>query len=483
MSDKPNLVFLFPDQLRADFLGCYGADFADTPCIDTLAQQGVLYERAYSRSPICVPARASLLTGLNAIRNGVTSNGQWLRPDLADCGIRTWPEMLSAEGYYTAAVGKMHFYPWDLRMGFNHRVIAEDKRWLYIRDDYYRFLRENGHRKYHGDEHEGYHEGKGAMINRLPWEYTVDHFTGQEACRFIRAFGNETPFAMMVGFPGPHCPYDPTPEFLEGIDPDAMPNAIPEVPDDTPVLRKRSIQGNRQAWNGIDYTEFTDAHKKKIRAHYTASVKQIDYEVGQILSALEEKGLLDNTIVIFSSDHGDFLGDHGLIGKGSFYESSIHVPLIMRLPQARGATRCKSLVELSDITSTMLHFGGCEIPGYMDSMPLPDLDIPNAAPRKRIVGMTSGGWMLYDGTWKLCKYATGETLLFNLAEDPTEQRNLMVDPAYLDRYLKMDAQLTQEIMRSLTASHKDKGLDFGNVLWSSETFGKEGWQRTYPNPI
>lgn len=91
--------------------------------------------RAYSTSPICVPARASLLTGYNAIRTSVTDNGLWLRPDHATCGMPTWPELLSANDHYTAAIGKMHFYPWDDRLGFQYRVIAEDKRWLHIRDD------------------------------------------------------------------------------------------------------------------------------------------------------------------------------------------------------------------------------------------------------------------------------------------------------------------------------------------------------------
>ena len=150
---NPNLLFIMPDQLRADFLSCYGATFIDTPHIDSIAEGGVRYERAYSASPICVPARASLLTGLNAIKNGVTDNGQWLSPDLAACGIETWPQTLSDQGYYTAAIGKMHFYPWDINLGFQYRVAAEDKRWLEIRDDYYHFLKEGGYRKLHGNEH------------------------------------------------------------------------------------------------------------------------------------------------------------------------------------------------------------------------------------------------------------------------------------------------------------------------------------------
>jgi arylsulfatase A-like enzyme len=483
MTQQPNIVFIIADQLRADFLGCYGATFVETPNIDSLAQDGVYYTRAYSASPICVPARASLLTGMNAIKNGVTSNGQWLRPDLHTYGIHTWPEQLAARGYYTAAIGKMHFYPWDASHGFRYRVAAEDKRWIHVRDDYYHFLRQDGYRKYHGNEHDGYFENRGAILNRLPWTHSVDHFVGQEAAKFIRTYGEETPFAAMISFPGPHCPYDPNQEFLAEIDPAAMPTPIPAVEADSGRLRQQNIHGNRQAWNGVDYTEFTDAHKQKIRAHYAASVAQIDYEVGQILDALRERGLLESTIILFTSDHGDYLGDHDLIGKGSFYEGSIHVPLIVRLPDGGDASTWTDLVELGDITATILAAAGCDLPDYMDSIPLPALGLPQRSPRTQVVGMTSGGWMLYDGVWKLVKYATGDIHLFNLAEDPTEQRNRIHDPACRDRYLEMDTRLTQEIMRSIVAANHEKSVDTGNGLWSDVEYGKRGWRRTYPFPI
>ncbi len=482
MPQKPNIIFIMPDQLRADFLSCYGATFIDTPHIDSLARRGVRYERAYSTSPVCVPARAALLTGLDAIKNGVTDNGQWLRPDLAECGLKTGPELLVEGGYYTGAVGKMHFYPWDINLGFQYKVGAEDKRWLHVRDDYYHFLKERGYRKYHGNEHEGYYENRGAIINKIPWEYSVDHFVVQEACRFIRNYGDETPFAMMVGFPGPHCPYDPNPEFLEGIDLAAMPAAIPEVEGDAPGVRQNNIAGNRRPWNGVDYTEFTAAHKQKIRLHYAALVKQIDYEVGEILAALRQKEILDETIIIFASDHGDYLGDHNLIGKGTFFETSIKVPLIVHIPWATEGTVGENLVALGDVTATLLQFGGCERPDYMDSIPLPALDMPQQEGRDYIIGMVSGGWMIYDGVWKLCKYATGEILLFNLAEDPTEQHNLAKDPQGWGQYLKLDALMTQEIMQSLRASHKPQRV-YVSDLSGDPGFGKEGWQRPYPRPI
>ena len=145
MANKPNLIFIMPDQLRRTFSSCYGADFVETPHIDSIAESGVRYTpRLLGLADLCAGACAAARPGANAIKNGVTDNGQWLRPDLADCGIRTWPELLADHGYYTAAIGKMHFYPWDITHGFQYRVAAEDKRWIHVRDEYYHHLRETG---------------------------------------------------------------------------------------------------------------------------------------------------------------------------------------------------------------------------------------------------------------------------------------------------------------------------------------------------
>lgn len=478
---QPNLLFIMPDQLRADFLSCYGADFIDTPHIDSLAARGVRYQHAYTTHPICVPARAALLTGMNAIKNGVTDNGQWIRPDYRACGIQTWPELLNAQGYYTAAVGKMHFYPWDIKMGFQYRVAAEDKRWIHVRDDYYHFLQAHGHRKYHGNEHEGYFENKGAIINKLPLDLIWDRFVGQEACRFLRTYGSDGPFAMMVGFPGPHCPYDPSPEYAAMFNPDDMPPSIPEVPGDAPKLRQNNIDGNRMAWNGVDHTHFNEAHKKKIRAHYAGLVKQIDDEVGTILATLREIGQLENTVIIFASDHGDYLGDHNLIGKGSYFESSIRVPMIVCGPAIPQGEVYNGLVTLNDVTATLLALGGSQRPGYMDSRVVPGLGI-ETTPRNRIIGAISSGWMIQEEGWRLAQYSTGEHLLFYLPDDPHEQHNLIGDPTHAARLRSLETELHSEIMRAATASHWDKRVYNNESLSSDPGFGREGWQRAYPQP-
>ncbi|MBT3344735.1 MAG: sulfatase-like hydrolase/transferase [Gemmatimonadetes bacterium] len=483
MSTRPNLLFIMPDQLRADFLGCYGADFVATPHIDALASPGVRYERSYSPSPVCVAARCALLTGRNAIKNGVLGNSHFLRPDLETCGIRTWPQILSGAGYLTAAIGKMHFYPWDAALGFEHRVICEDKRWLNIQDDYFHHLAAKGLHKLHGREHDGYQENRGAIISPYAIEDSWDGFVGGAAVDFIENYNDDRPFAAMIGFPGPHCPYDPCGETLSQIDTDRLPAAAPYVDDLDRQLRKANIRGNSGDWNGVDYTEFDEGHKHKIRHHYAALVKQIDDQVGRIMAALEATGQLDNTVIIFSSDHGDMLGDHGLIGKTNFYEGSCRVPMIVRQPAGATGMVNDDVVSLADVTASLLGLAGVERPAAYDSQTLPGLGLPDP-PRDRVFGFVAGGMMNTDGHWKWMKNAgTGESHLFNIDDDPQEQIDRQYDgPETRQIADRLDAELTQTVMRSIDAASSDRRVG-PQAMWDNDRFGRGDWTFDYPSRL
>jgi len=480
MNQRPNLLFLLPDQQRHDFLSCYGAQFLQTPNVDRLAAEGVRYECAYSPSPICVPARAAMLTGQNAPRTGVMLNDAWLRPDYQACGIATWPELLARHGYETAAIGKMHFYPWDNRHGFSRRIIAEDKRWPLIEDDYQRYLNQQGRRKLEKTDLPRYYEQKGAALSPLPWALSPDHFVGAETCRYLENYDQQKPFALMVGFPGPHCPYDPNAEFLKDIDVDRLPAAIAGNPADSERLRQAAIAGNRMDWCDLDYSTLTPAESRVIRHYYAALVRQIDYEIGCILQMLEKCGLLDNTIIIYSSDHGDYLGDHGMVGKGTFYEASAHVPMIVRCPGIRPAVR-SDLVSLTDVTATLLAAAGVELPGNIDSRPLPGLGLGTERSHEEIVGALRNGFMLFDGRWKLAKYRTGDVHLFDLVNDPQERHSLAHDPQHLDRLLAMDGRLTQHLLDRMGTSHHVNLPP--EAMWNSAAFARKGWTRPYPWPF
>jgi arylsulfatase A-like enzyme len=306
---------------------------------------------------------------------------------------------------------------------------------------------------------------------------------GQEAARWIAEYQGSKPFAMMVGFPGPHHPYDPTPEFARNFSPADMPEPIPEVKADTLLMRGKGRRSGRKAWYAYKNEGTpTVAHYMLQRAYYAALVKQIDDEVGSIVDALREKGILDDTAIIFSSDHGDYLGDHNLSGKNSFYEAAVRVPLLVRLPWSQGSTSYPGLASLSDVTATILSVAGCRVPTYVDCVPLPGVGLPGETSRDCIVGSLRQGWMLVRDEWKLARYAGGGSTLFDLHEDPTEQRNLAKKRRYADVFHRLDSELSTAIMSSIDVGHADKRV-YRHTLSGSQAFGRPGWPRTYPTDL
>ena len=420
-----------------------------------------------------------MLTGMNAVRNGVTDNLHTLRQDYRECGINTWPEILDAAGYHTAAVGKMHFYPWDRLHGFRYRVACEDKQWALIMDDYHHYLKDHGLEKLGWSEYGDYLERKGVAHTDVPWEHSWDRYTGRAARRFIDTHGREGPFALMVGFPGPHDPYDPAADFPHTYRADEMPDPIPSSPSHERTLR--DARTRIRTGMGMDLETWTCDEMKDARAHYAGLVKQIDHEVGEILDTLRRNQLLDSTVIVFSTDHGDHIGDHGIDGKATFYEASAHIPMLVRTPgRGEGATRSE-LVELRDVTATMLSVAGWDIPGYMDARPLPGLGLDGASPRNHIFGMLSSAWMAFDGRYKLSKYSSGESMLFDLRTDPNEQLNLIADPELTEVYRRLDMALTDELMHSMSLSMHDR-MPRPYSMSEDVDMGREGWTWSFPAP-
>jgi arylsulfatase len=474
---RPNILFLFPDQLRADYLGCYGADFSKTPNIDRLCSESIQYMNAVSPSPVCVPARASLLVGYNCIKTGVFNNDQWLRPDHSACGMPTWPELLTQNGYYTAAIGKMHFYPWDIKEGFIYRMAAEDKRHYEVKDDYYHYLKAHGYEKYHARENPGYHEHKGAACSRIPLEHQVDIWTADRTVDFINSYQSDQPFACMVGFPGPHCPYDPPPGIAAQFRPEDMPESLPEN-DITEQFRPAYMEPQKKDWNGVDYDEFTEPQRKRVKAYYSALIHQVDIAVGRVLNTLKEKNLLDETIIIFSADHGDYVGDYGMVGKGHFFRPSSHIPLMIRLPE-KMHKEVSSVVSLTDLFSTILSLAGVENEENGDSIILPEMPGNTVAEREYLFAPSLMGYMVFKGKWKYCRYLNGVKVLSDMQADPKETTNRMDDPACADVVAELTEIMEQETDESIQFANNEKIVDRGG-LCGEGAFGERGWQRTYP---
>jgi arylsulfatase A-like enzyme len=473
--NKPNIVLIMPDQLRPDFLGCYGAKFVQTPNIDALAQQGLQFNRALSPSPICIPARASLLTGHNALSTGVLTNNYWLRPDHEDCGLLSFTHSLLKNGYYTEGIGKMHFIPWDQEEGFSHRWIAEDKRHIHIKDDYADYLAAQGLRKLAGVEEPNYLEGQMASVSPIPLDHQVDVWVGDRTIEFIKHCPQDRPYFLWVAFPGPHDPYNPPAEILDSMCPaEEFPKAIPGTVD-SQTFQKRFIQAHFAGSAQADFRKFPELAKQTIRRHYSGLVQIIDNQVGRILSAIEAQDSERETIIFFTSDHGDFLGDFDMVGKALFYESSSRIPLIAKgTPYQAGQS--KSLVSLTDLYATILNHAEIKIMGQ-DSQVIPTR--PDQQTRINLLGATGAGLMWCDQRWKLSRYKNGLSTLFDIETDPFEQNNRLLGPDLADIRNYMETELTKSLMEGLVHGHQEKSYPY--ITLTPEHAGHQrNWQRPYP---
>ncbi len=485
-ASQPNLVFIMPDQLRADFLPAYGCRAIDTPHLDAVSAESDIYEDACSPYPLCVPARAALLSGLNPLQSGVLSNGHWLHPERAQMGLKTWPELLREQGYYTAAIGKMHFHPFESSEGFDERTICEDKRWPKVHDDYAEFLAQRGLQKFDAREHPDYAKRMGAIHFPYEAELTADAFVGQSAETFIHRQPAKRPFALMVGFPGPHCPYDPPKAYLDRVREDALPPLIPEPPLDASgpqALREAFLANTRLPWHGLDYSRFPEDRKRAIRRHYAALICQIDEQVGRITAALKSRGMWENTLFIFSSDHGDHVGDRGRVGKGTFFNESTRVPMIVKRPGQCTSQRLRSPVQLQDVSATMLEAASVPLPSWWDYSPMPKTD-STASLGAPIFGVLNTMCMVKQSGWKLIHYTSYDYCeLYQLDDDPNETNNLILDPACQQKRIELQELLSRWLLQEGVKGHRDKILTRGTALSGDATFGRRGWQRTYPQKI
>jgi len=471
---RPNILFLMPDQLRWDFVGAYGQRYAQTPNIDALADCGVIFDRCLSPSPLCIPARASMLTGHNALSTGILNNNYWLRPDHDACGVKTFARLLSDGGYHTEAIGKMHFIPWDISEGFDHRVIAEDKRHIHIQDDYNDFLQSRHSAKPSGPSEPEYVEGRMASIGVLPRELQVDTWVGEQSCEFLKSYDNDKPFFLWSAFPGPHDPYNPPADILAEVAGD-MPAAFAET-NESAAFRPDIVAAHLQGSAGVDISKMPPELVARIRQHYQALVSIIDAQVGAILTAFDARKDGRDTMVVFASDHGDFLGDFGFLGKTLFFESSMRVPMIVRRSKI-DPVRVADCVSLTDVFATFTAAAGLS-PPRQDSVVLPGIGFEESK-REVVMGATEKGFMIADRRWKLCRYRNAVCTLHDVISDPSEQINLWADPSQAERRDTMDCRLQDWVLASVIDGHGDKAYPY-MTMTPDHPGHQRGWQRSYP---
>lgn len=457
MSPKPNIIFIITDQQRTDTVNALGAPWMVTPNLDRLVREGTAFTNCFVTSPVCVASRASLFTGMYPHTTGVFTNFEPWQP--------TWVKWLAEAGYHCVNIGKMHINPYDALGGFHQRFPVENKDRPLFLEEHERAYYDEWDKALHArgltkpsrytraeTDPDGFLQALGCFVWEIDDDMHPDAFVGNTARWWLEERRSEAPFFLQVGFPGPHPPYDPIGSALDRYQDAAIP--VPEVseeelaaqPDMHEALRQSMVRFN------VDSVAWRERPSPdeilRLRRYYAANVTMIDDHVGRLLDVLERRGYLENTVVIFCSDHADALGDHGHIQKWTMYDCVTRVPLIVRTPgQAARGRVSEDLVQLMDVAPTILDMAGVPVPANWEAKSLQGLLAPGETDRE---GFREAVYaelardhiqpdaeyliMRRDNEWKIVVYPgedAGE--LYDLQADPGETRNLWRDEAHRAR--------------------------------------------------
>lgn len=422
MPRRPNVLVVFTDQQRHDTVGALNNPVIRTPSLDRLAREGVAFTSAYSPSPVCVPARCSLAYGQYPPNTGCHDN----RDPMPEDGRETFFGTLASAGYRTHGIGKCHFTPDPHALrGFQTRERQEEIPASPAEDDYLTRLHERGFghiRDPHGIRGEMYYVPQPAQMPE--WLHPTQ-WIGDRAVGFVEAARDATrPWALFVSFIHPHPPFAPPNPWHKLYRAPLMP--LPKIPPDSAsLLAYVNRHQNRYKYRdqGLDLNLL-----RCQKAYYYACISFIDYQLGRILDALAETGHLDDTLVVFTSDHGELLGDYGSFGKRSFHDSCARVPLLVRYPERFSAgTTCDRLASLVDVAPTALGVAGVPPTHSLDGLDLAEVAAGSADRPAVFSQFSDAGTAIYTAVTPEWKYAYSapddREYLFDRVGDPAETRN------------------------------------------------------------
>ena len=460
MNRPPNILFLCTDQHRHDYVGYRGAEWLHTPHIDSLARQGTVFTHCFTNSPVCGPARCALATGRQPHRIGCLDNGSFL-----PLSVPTFYQRLRDYGYWTGYCGKLDLakspmpgqrilrpdgrQPEDCAFGFCDPLNSGVGMTTVDGENspYGIYLNKHGLLDVFNDDRkarmpvpgivavnnfgsvdvrsadmpEGWFE-RCCANSPLPAEYHPDAYNASRAIEWIQRADASGPWFLQVNFFGPHDPFDPPREYGERYARAEVPDAIPPELDDKPgYVGRKFICGDPEK---IRYS----------RRQYSGAITNLDDQVGRILACLEDRGMRENTIIVFTSDHGEMLGDFGLYCKQKPYEASVRVPLVLCGPGVPDGKTVNELVEWIDLNPTLCELGGAPVLPDTDARSLlPCLRGESACHRESILSAISGGTHMRcvrDRRWKFVENHNTIDELYDLENDPEERRNLADDPAH-----------------------------------------------------
>jgi len=360
-------------------------------------------------------------------------------------GLATFPRLLRDAGYRTKAVGKMHLTPTYADVGFDQLLLAEQNGAGRYDDDYHRWLRDRGQghfvdlldqeSEYRRQAPDTYWDNVGALVSDLDEEYHSTTWIAERAVEEVATW-NGGGNLLMASFIKPHHPFDPPASWADMYNP----NALHMLPGYTSTPQPQDLAFSR---GYFPYDKMTEAKIRRAMAYYYATISQIDHHVGRLVALLKDKNLYDNTLILYNSDHGDYMGYHHLLLKGNYmYDPLIRVPLIVKYPgQQQAGSVCNALVNSTDCAPTLLQSAGCAVPRHMAGSDLLDL------PEREFTFAESGSghsYMVRSQRYKLlwCRDDV-QSQLFDLEEDPYELHNLYADSGHGQIVVHMKSALAQ----------------------------------------
>ncbi|MBL4700762.1 MAG: sulfatase-like hydrolase/transferase [Phycisphaeraceae bacterium] len=455
MNKRPNILFLFTDQQRFDTIAALGNPIIKTPTMDRLVREGTTFTRAYTPSPVCVSARCSLVTGLPPHQNGCWDNMN-MRQDLP-----SFMDKLTATGYQTHGVGKMHFTPTASRMwGFESRNISEEGAGK--DDSFCEFLVKNDYSHVHaphGVRSEYYYI---PQPSQLPAHLHHTAWTADRSIDFINQRDTTKPFFLWSSFIKPHPPFEsPTPW--------SMLYRTSEMPEPNRFEGMEDLQTYwNHAQNRYKYKDggYDAQLMRTMKAAYYSCISFIDYQMGRIIETLGDE--IDNTLILLSADHGELLGDYGSVGKRCMLDAANRVPMIVRYPKNfKAGTRCNVPVSLVDVYPTFLSTAECDNPVICnEGAPLNHIADGKTDRDATFSQFQTGSYGLYMITTESHKYiysvADKRELFFDLQNDPKETRNLATDPSQQAVFENLKQRLIQRMSEG-----DDQNLIVTNGQWTA----------------
>ncbi len=470
MPGKPNLLFIFTDEQRFDTMGCYGNDWIHTPNLNRLSDQSFVFDNAYVSQTVCTPSRSTIMTGLYPHTNGCVANNVPLRPE-----TRTIAEMLD-ERYLCGYYGKWHLGDEVVAQhGFEKWVSIEDmyrgfyskEEYLSIMSDYHHFLVDSGFVP-NGQSHGAEVFGR-SRAAKLPEQFTKASFLGQSAARFIRE-NRGRPFAMYVNFLEPHLPFTgPCDDLYDPSSIPVGPGFRTPPPENASLLHRRKAEEFLNCQSRWDVDLSSEQGWRELRGRYMGLVTLVDKAVGVILAALEQAGLADDTIVVFTSDHGDMMGDHAIFTKTVMYEEAMKVPLLVRVPRlGKKQQRIGGRMSQADLVPTLLDLMDQPIPSHLQGQSRASVLRGNQTLEENDVFVEwngrdargeltteddpndereclDGAWrsvISHEG-WKLNLSPVDQCELYDLNADPPEMNNLFDDSKWKDRVRELGRRITR----------------------------------------